>query len=54
VTTRRLLALDIPVVLPRRQRGTGFHVLPQRGDRLDERLAAAFDDAFSDAPLPER
>ena len=30
----------------------GFDVLRQRGDRLDERLAAAFDDAFSDAPLP--
>lgn len=30
----------------------GFDVLRQRGDRLDERLAAAFDDAFSGAPLP--
>lgn len=30
----------------------GFDVLPQRGDRLDERLAAAFDDAYTDAPLP--
>ena len=30
----------------------GFGVLPQRGDGLDERLAAAFEDAFADRSLP--
>lgn len=30
----------------------GFAVLPQRGDGLDERLAAAYDDAWSLAPAP--
>ena len=30
----------------------GVDVLHQRGDRLDERLAAAFDDAFRASPLP--
>ncbi|MFG2003199.1 TIGR04282 family arsenosugar biosynthesis glycosyltransferase [Spirillospora sp. NPDC048911] len=29
----------------------GFRVLPQRGDGLDERLAAAFDDAWTGRPL---
>ncbi|GAA2584149.1 TIGR04282 family arsenosugar biosynthesis glycosyltransferase [Actinomadura fulvescens] len=29
----------------------GFRVLPQRGGGLDERLAAAFDDAFAGRPL---
>lgn len=30
----------------------GYDVLPQRGDGLDARLAAAYDDAFSTCPLP--
>ncbi|WP_433246048.1 TIGR04282 family arsenosugar biosynthesis glycosyltransferase [Streptosporangium sp. CA-135522] len=30
----------------------GFAVLPQRGNGLDERLAAAFDDAYRARPLP--
>jgi uncharacterized protein len=30
----------------------GFAVLPQRGDGLDERLAAAYDDAFALTPAP--
>ncbi|MDX6249706.1 MAG: hypothetical protein QOF10_3066 [Kribbellaceae bacterium] len=29
----------------------GFHVVPQRGDGLDERLAAAFEDAYSGLPM---
>lgn len=46
---RRVMVLDGPVGswLP-----AGFDVLPQRGDGLDERLAAAFDDAYAGAPLP--
>jgi glycosyltransferase A (GT-A) superfamily protein (DUF2064 family) len=47
--TRRLLALDGPSGdwLP-----AGFRVFAQRGDGLDERLAAAFADAYALAPLP--
>jgi uncharacterized protein len=47
--TRRVLALDgapgdwLPV---------GFRVIGQRGNGLDERLAAAFADAYAVAPLP--
>lgn len=29
-----------------------FEVTPQRGDGLDERIAAAFDDAYAAAPVP--
>ena len=45
---RRTVVLDGPVGpwLP-----AGFEVLPQRGDGLDERLAAAFDDAWSAAEV---
>jgi rSAM/selenodomain-associated transferase 1 len=46
---RRLVVLDGDAdgLIP-----AGFDVLPQRGDGLDERLAAAYDDAFSTAPWP--
>jgi glycosyltransferase A (GT-A) superfamily protein (DUF2064 family) len=46
---RRTVVLDGPTGcwLP-----PGVGVLPQRGRGLDERLAAAFDDAWSCAPLP--
>lgn len=46
---RRVIALDgAPGVwLP-----TGFTVVPQRGDGLDERLAAAFDDTHRLSPTP--
>ena len=30
----------------------GLRIVPQRGDGLDERLAAAFDDAWAHRPLP--
>ncbi len=45
---RRVVALDGPAdwVPP------GLDVIPQRGDGLDERLAAAFDDAWAGARLP--
>ncbi|MEU8038472.1 TIGR04282 family arsenosugar biosynthesis glycosyltransferase [Streptosporangium sp. NPDC049078] len=45
----RVLALrgDIGPWLP-----PGFTVLPQRGAGLDERLAAAFEDAYHSRPLP--
>ena len=47
--TRRLLALDGP---PGDWLPAGFRVFAQRGDGLDERLAAAFADAYALAPLP--
>jgi glycosyltransferase A (GT-A) superfamily protein (DUF2064 family) len=47
--TRRLLALDGP---PGDWLPVGFRVFAQRGDGLDERLAAAFADAYALAPLP--
>lgn len=47
--TRRLLALDGP---PGDWLPSGFRVFAQRGDGLDERLAAAFADAYALAPLP--
>lgn len=43
---RRVLVLDGSFA------AAGFEVLPQRGDGLDERLAAAFDDGWSAAQLP--
>lgn len=43
---RRVLVLDGSFA------AAGFEVLPQRGDGLDERLAAAFDDAWSGSQLP--
>jgi uncharacterized protein len=47
--TRRLLALDGP---PGDWLPAGFRVFAQRGGGLDERLAAAFADAYALAPLP--
>jgi rSAM/selenodomain-associated transferase 1 len=46
---RRVLALD---GAPGSWLPPGFDVIPQRGDGLDERLAHAFVDAHSAAPLP--
>ena len=43
---RRVLVLDGSYDAP------GFDIVPQRGDGLDERLAAAFDDAWAGAELP--
>ena len=43
---RRVLVLDGSFEAP------GFDLLPQRGDGLAERLAAAFDDAWAGAQLP--
>jgi rSAM/selenodomain-associated transferase 1 len=45
---RRILALAGP---PGDWLPEGFTVVPQRGDRLDERLANAFDDAYAGRPL---
>ncbi|GGT42263.1 TIGR04282 family arsenosugar biosynthesis glycosyltransferase [Nonomuraea spiralis] len=47
--TRRVIALD---GAPGAWLPAGFTVLPQRGDGLDERLAAAFDDAYRASPIP--
>jgi uncharacterized protein len=47
--SRRMLALDGP---PGDWLPAGFRVIGQRGDGLDERLAAAFADAYAIAPLP--
>ena len=47
--TRRVLALD---GAPGEWLPAGFRVFAQRGDGLDERLAAAFADAYAVAPLP--
>jgi uncharacterized protein len=47
--TCRVLALD---GRPGEWLPDGFGVLPQRGDGLDERLAAAFADAHAALPLP--
>jgi len=47
--SRRVLALD---GAPRDWLPAGFAVLKQRGDGLDERLAAAFADAHGTLPLP--
>jgi uncharacterized protein len=47
--TRRVLALD---GAPGDWLPDGFRVIGQRGGGLDERLAAAFADAYSVAPLP--
>lgn len=46
---RRVLVLDGP---PRGWARRGVEVLRQRGTGLDERLAAAYDDAWAGAPLP--
>ncbi|GAA4513891.1 TIGR04282 family arsenosugar biosynthesis glycosyltransferase [Nonomuraea ferruginea] len=46
---RRVIALD---GAPGAWLPTGFTVVPQRGDGLDERLAAAFDDAHRLSPTP--
>jgi uncharacterized protein len=47
--TRRVVALD---GAPGDWLPDGFRVIGQRGGELDERLAAAFADAYSVAPLP--
>lgn len=47
--TRRMLALD---GAPGDWLPAGFRVIGQRGSGLDERLAAAFADAYAVAPLP--
>jgi uncharacterized protein len=47
--TRRVLALD---GAPGDWLPDGFRVLGQRGSGLDERIAAAFADAYAVAPLP--
>jgi hypothetical protein len=47
--TRRVLALD---GAPGDWLPDGFRVIGQRGAGLDERLAAAFADAYATAPLP--
>jgi uncharacterized protein len=47
--SRRMLALD---GVPGDWLPAGFRVIGQRGDGLDERLAAAFADAYAIAPLP--
>lgn len=46
---RRVIALD---GAPGTWLPAGFTVVPQRGDGLDERLAAAFDDAYRLSPTP--
>jgi uncharacterized protein len=46
---RRVLALD---GTPGEWLPAGFHVTPQRGGGLDERLAAAFADAHATLPVP--
>ncbi|MER6005827.1 TIGR04282 family arsenosugar biosynthesis glycosyltransferase [Nonomuraea angiospora] len=46
---RRVIALD---GAPGAWLPAGFTVVPQRGDSLDERLAAAFDDAHRLSPAP--
>ncbi|MET9342118.1 TIGR04282 family arsenosugar biosynthesis glycosyltransferase [Nonomuraea sp. NPDC003804] len=46
---RRVLAFDGP---PGACSPDGFVVIPQRGGPLDERLAAAFEDAYRRCPLP--
>src|SRR5580698_10563947 len=46
---RRMLALD---GAPGDWLPAGFRVIGQRGNGLDERLAAAFADAYAIAPLP--
>ncbi|MEV6039315.1 TIGR04282 family arsenosugar biosynthesis glycosyltransferase [Nonomuraea sp. NPDC052116] len=46
---RRVIALD---GAPGAWLPAGFTVVPQRGDGLDERLAAAFDDAHRLSPAP--
>jgi glycosyltransferase A (GT-A) superfamily protein (DUF2064 family) len=46
---RRVLALDRPAD---RWTCAGFHVLTQRGDGLDERIAHAFTDAWAGATSP--
>ncbi|MEV0625979.1 TIGR04282 family arsenosugar biosynthesis glycosyltransferase [Nonomuraea wenchangensis] len=46
---RRVIALD---GAPGAWLPAGFTVVPQRGDSLDERLAAAFDDAHRKSPTP--
>lgn len=43
---RRVLVLDGDL------QAAGFDVLPQRGGGLDERIAAAYDDAWVGSPLP--
>jgi glycosyltransferase A (GT-A) superfamily protein (DUF2064 family) len=47
--TRRVLALD---GAPGRWLPPGFDVIAQRGGGLDERIAAAIDDAYATSPLP--
>lgn len=47
--TQRVLALD---GLPGTWLPAGFEVIPQRGSGLDERLAAAFADAYRLRPEP--
>jgi rSAM/selenodomain-associated transferase 1 len=47
--TRRVLALD---GAPGDWLPAGFDLIGQRGDGLDERLAAAFANAYANAPLP--
>jgi uncharacterized protein len=46
---RHLLALD---GVPGRWLPPGFDVIAQRGHGLDERIAAAFDEAYADLPVP--
>jgi len=52
---RHVLALADQRAVPgtlRAELPARFEVIPQRGDGLDERIAAAFDDAYAVAPLP--
>ena len=52
---RHVLALADQRAVPgtlRAELPARFEVTPQRGDGLDERIAAAFDDAYAVAPLP--
>ena len=46
---RRVIALD---GAPGRWLPAGFDVISQRGDGLDERIAAALDDAYARLPVP--
>ena len=52
---RHVLALADQRAVPgtlRAELPARFEVTPQRGDGLDERIAAAFDDAYAVAPVP--
>jgi rSAM/selenodomain-associated transferase 1 len=53
--SRHVLALDDQRATPgalRAELPARFEVIPQRGGGLDERIAAALDDAYAAAPLP--